>query len=129
MAAVMTPIQLGVSLALACVALNSAGQVLLKQFAMRLPTLASVDLTLLALPATWQFFLPGLACYAIGMFLWIATLKLMPLYLAYPIIGLSFLTVPVLSRLWLNEPLPVATLAGAVLIIAGIWVSSLGAQG
>lgn len=123
----MTYLSLGTALALLCVVLNSAGQVLLKQFATRLPAFSAVDLSLLSLPATWQFFLPGLLCYALGMLFWIATLKLMPLYLAYPIIGLSFLTVPLLSRLWIGEPLPMTTLAGAMLIIAGIWVSSIGA--
>lgn len=116
----------GLLLALGCVGLNSAGQVLLKRFSCAIPS--SFDWQFLTSGSIWYFFIPGLVCYAIGMFAWIATLRLMPLYLVYPVIGLSFITVPLLSYLYLNEPLYLRTLVGAVFIILGIVISVLGVQ-
>jgi drug/metabolite transporter (DMT)-like permease len=121
---IMSGNPLGIALAMFCVGLNTVGQVLLKKFAISFDWGGMFELRILVSQPMVKFLLPGIACYIVGMAAWIGSLKIMPLYVAYPIIGLSFVTVPLLSSITLGEPLNPRTLLGAALIIAGIFVTS-----
>ena len=68
---------------------------------------------------TWM----GLLVYGLTTLAWLAVLRELPLRMAYPFVGVAFVVVPVLAWAVLGEELRWSTLAGAVLIVAGIWVS------
>lgn len=63
----------------------------------------------------------GLTCYALSTLFWLRALARVPLTLAYPLLSLNFITVPILSHLFLREPIPSGLVAGTALIIAGVW--------
>jgi drug/metabolite transporter (DMT)-like permease len=71
-------------------------------------------------------FIVALVIYAVATVLWVVVLSRVPLVVAYPIVALSYLIVPLLARLFLNEPLHWQTFAGAFVIIIGILVSISG---
>ena len=119
---------LGIALAILCVGLNTVGQIFLKKFSTSFEWTSMFELQLFVSQPMIKYLLPGIACYVVGMAAWIGSLKIMPLYVAYPIIGLSFITVPLLSNVTLDEPLNPRTLLGATLIIAGISVTSFGGK-
>jgi drug/metabolite transporter (DMT)-like permease len=104
-------------LSLVCVLGLACGQLLFKKAAA-------------GLGGGWQAWLlngwlwAALLLYGAMTLLWIWLLRHTPLYLAYPFMALSFVVVPLLARLVLGEPAGWQTLAGALLIIAGVVVSS-----
>lgn len=117
----MNSIQLG--LCLVCVFGIATGQLLFKKAA----TAASNAPFLEA----WVFngwLLAALVLYGAMTLLWIWLLRHVPLYVAYPFMGLAFLIVPVLAWALLGEPLTWQTLAGGGLILAGVTLASLGGQ-
>ena len=63
--------------------------------------------------------------YAGTILLWIYVLKHLPLSLAYPVTALSYVIVPVISVFVLKEHVGWTTIAGTVLILAGISLISL----
>lgn len=109
----MSKFTLGMTLV--CVLCISLGQVLFKRAA-----------SAITAPVTWQSFafngwlIGSLALYGLTTVGWVWILRLVPLHLAYPFMGLAFLFVPVLGWLLLSEPLHWRTLAGGTLILAGV---------
>lgn len=107
--------KLTLALTLLCVMCISLGQILFKKAAASIPD-----------TATWQAFafngwlVASLVLYGITTLGWVWILRLVPLHLAYPFMGLAFLFVPTLGWLFLNEPLHWRTLAGGTFILAGV---------
>jgi multidrug transporter EmrE-like cation transporter len=66
----------------------------------------------------------ALFIYAFSTVLWLIVLKLTPLRVAYPFLGLTFMFVPVFSRLFLGEAIHWQNFAGVALICLGIWITS-----
>jgi undecaprenyl phosphate-alpha-L-ara4N flippase subunit ArnE len=104
-----------------CVALVSAGQVLLRAAALRGNDPESNGwgawlniITLLAL-----------VVYGLAMLLWLWILSRVPLSQAFAFFGLSFVLVPLLANRFLGDPVSLATWMGAALVVAGIVVSNL----
>ena len=64
----------------------------------------------------------GLAVYGLATLLWMLALKNVPLSFAYSFMALSYVAVPILSIIFLNETLSLKYWAGAGLIIAGLFV-------
>jgi len=62
----------------------------------------------------------ALLLYGVAAIVWIAILAKLPLSTAYPILGLTFVLVPLLSALLLREPIGAAQLGGAALIVIGV---------
>lgn len=113
---------------------------------MNLPTMALTVGTIFALAlgqvlfkfsaATFQFgnlgsyiSLPlfgALAIYGIATLMWLVVLTKLPLSAAFPFYGMSFIFVPLLSRLFLNEPFRASTFVGGAIILVGVVVSSRG---
>ena len=62
----------------------------------------------------------ALLLYGVAAIVWIAILAKLPLSTAYPILGLTFVLVPLLSALLLREPISAAQLGGAALIVIGV---------
>lgn len=70
---------------------------------------------------------PTLFCaiivYAFATIMWLFVLKITPLRIAYPLAGLAFIFVPMLSFLLVGEQLHWNTFIGAIIICIGIWIS------
>lgn len=62
----------------------------------------------------------GVALLGAATLLWVWILRSLPLNIAYPFMALAFLFVPVLSHYALGEPLGWKSLAGGLLIVAGV---------
>ncbi len=101
---------------IASLLLGSAGQVLFKVGMRGAPGVWS---GLLSPPV-----LAGLTCYALSTLFWLQALARVPLALAYPLLSLNFVTVPLLAHFLLREPLSPGQVAGSALIIAGVWALS-----
>ena len=71
-------------------------------------------------------FLGALCLYAISTLGWVWALREVPLATAYLFMAISFIIVPAGAWFFLNEALDWRTLAGSVLIIGGIVLSSSG---
>jgi undecaprenyl phosphate-alpha-L-ara4N flippase subunit ArnE len=109
-----------IALCLLCVALGSVGQVLLRAASLR----AASD------PAPgFGAWLNGstataLLLYVLGMVLWLWVLSRVPITQAFAFFGLGFVVVPLLAHRWLGDPLTPQTMAGSVVIMAGIALSN-----
>lgn len=111
-------------LGLSAVALILAGgQLLFKMTADRSPAVGGVgDLRhLLGDPLLWL----ALLLYGAATLLWVILLQRVALTYAYPFAALAFVLVPLGAAAFLGERLSTGVLAGAALIVAGIWVSGL----
>lgn len=104
---------------LACVTFISIGQLLFKKAATALPGNPGVMDWLLN-----GWLVASLVLYAMTTIGWVWILRSAPLHLAYPFMGLAFLIVPTLAWLILKEPLHWQTIAGGVLIMAGVAIAS-----
>lgn len=71
-------------------------------------------------------FIVALIIYGAATVLWVVVLSRVPLTVAYPLVALSYLIVPLLARLFLGEPLDWQTFAGALVIMFGIVLSISG---
>lgn len=102
-----------------CVLCISLGQVLFKKSALSIPEIV-----------TWQslvfngWIVGALALYGATTLFWIWILRQTSLHAAYPFMGLAFLIVPCLERIFFNEPLRLPTMIGGLLILAGVFVAS-----
>lgn len=65
-------------------------------------------------------FIGALALYGGATIVWIYVLKVAPLSYAYSFMALTFVIVPILSRIWLGETLDSRYFVGTVLIILGV---------
>jgi drug/metabolite transporter (DMT)-like permease len=97
----------------------SAGQVLFKIAALQMDDLQSLFQRWILNYHLWA----ALALYAIGTLFWVSTLRQVPLRLAYPAIALSYLIVPFLSHYLLDEEISARTIAGALIIVLGVFIS------
>jgi drug/metabolite transporter (DMT)-like permease len=108
-----------IALTLLCVLSISVGQILFKKAA-----------GAFLMPLTWQAFvfngwlIASLVLYGLTTLGWVWILRNVPLHLAYPFMGLAFLIVPTLAWMFLGEPLHWRTLAGGLLIMAGVALAS-----
>ena len=103
-------------LILLTVVLLSIGQVLFKLAAMDIKNVSFFSLLQPKL-------ILALCLYGIATIMWVGVLRHTPLRLAYPFIALAFLIVPVLSWLWINEPISVNAFVGGAVILIGVWIS------
>lgn len=71
--------------------------------------------------SAWQVWL-GFTLYAISAATWILALSTVPLSVAYPFLGLSYVAIAALSVLWLNEWLSPAQWIGIALVMFGVVV-------
>ncbi|WP_165496657.1 EamA family transporter [Haematobacter massiliensis] len=108
--------------ALLSIILGAAGQLFLKLGATRLFAVPRQDGLLGFMRdfiMTWQLSL-GLLFYGSSAFVWIYVLSKVSLSVAYPMVGLSFVVVLMLSVLVLGETVKLGQIMGCGLILAGI---------
>ena len=99
---------------LLCVSGMSVGQLLFKKAALSMPVFSLPEI----FKNSW--FLLAIGLYGITTLGWVWILRFIPLSLAYPMMSLAFVLVPMLAwRVW-GEPLHWRTWAGSGLIVAGV---------
>ena len=107
-------------LVLATVAGLSAGQMLFKLGAIRVNEniheglLAWLNVPIIA----------AVLLYGVCTLMWIGALRVLPLRVAYPVVALSYVIVPLLGHFVLREALTVRTMVGSVIIVVGVIVAS-----
>jgi drug/metabolite transporter (DMT)-like permease len=119
----------GYSYAIIAVIVGSVGQIILKvgttsysgSIANDFFSSFSSFLNILFIP---QIFI-GLLCYAVSALLWIVVLSHLEVSKAYPILGLSYIFVLLLSFLFLGESLTLTKTLGSFLIVFGVVLISL----
>ncbi|KAF1724632.1 hypothetical protein CSC76_13465 [Pseudoxanthomonas mexicana] len=70
--------------------------------------------------------LSGLFVYGLATIMWILVLKRLPLSLAFPFYGLTFLLVPLLAHFLIGERIGYQTFLGGGIIMFGVFVTSWG---
>ena len=109
-----------ISLLLVVVILISFGQIFLKISASRVGINGA--------PSNWLniWLILGLSTYGVSMLLWLKIIRNIPLSLATPISGLTFVLIPILCAIFLNEKLTFQYFVGAFIIMLGIFIISRG---
>ena len=111
-------------LILASVLVGVFGQLFLKAGVAKLGTIGGAALAnlphLLGSVATNPLILTGLACYGLGAAMWIVVLSRVDLSLAYPMLGLGYVFVLVISWLIFGEAVSPLRWIGTLMIVAGV---------
>lgn len=115
-----------VVLTLFSVFLSTAGQLLLKSGMARVGYIGGERLgkplaLVLEMMGTWQIVL-GLGLFFISAGFWLLVLSRIPLNLAYPFAGLTYLLIALFGKFVLKEQVPGIRWLGVAMIIAGILV-------
>jgi drug/metabolite transporter (DMT)-like permease len=107
------------ALALGCVLLMAAGQLLFKTAANAVNAAGTfMDMTVAMAAAG------AVAIYALASGLWIVLLQSTPLSRAYPYMALSFVLVAAGSWLFFRESISLGQIAGLALIVGGLLVTA-----
>ena len=73
---------------------------------------------------TTPLIVAGLAFYAVGSLFWLAVLSRLDLSLAYPMLALTYVLVPMTAWLFLGEQIPGERWLGIGVIIVGVLIIS-----
>jgi len=115
-----------VLLTLLVVVVSVAGQLTLKR---GMTLVGEVDQSILTQPLTWLWrmftttplIILGLSFYAAGAIMWMIVLSRVNLSLAYPLIALTYVLVPLAAWLLLGEPpIPFIRWIGMAIIVLGV---------
>ncbi len=115
-------------LILASVSMGVSGQLCLKAGMDQAGALAAGSVSLIV-QTTWRvlttplvFF--GLAFYALGAVFWLLVLSKLDLSLAYPMLALTYVLIPLAAQFVLGEQVPALRWFGIAIIFAGVAVVS-----
>ena len=72
-------------------------------------------------PRLWT----GLGLFGVSAVFWLVVLSRIPLSVAYPSVGMSYVFVVLFSRLWLHEHVPPLRWVGAGIVVVGIVIIGL----
>ncbi|MGH2753085.1 MAG: EamA family transporter [Actinomycetota bacterium] len=67
----------------------------------------------------------GLFLFGISALFWLVVLSRVPLSVAYPIVGISYILIVLFARVFLNEHVPTLRWAGVVVVAMGIAIIGL----
>ena len=99
--------------------ISAFGQVLLKYAMTQVGPLNFSPMVILK--AMRQPYLPlALLIYALALFLWLEVLSRTPLSIAYPVLAVTYVLVPLISRFAFDEQLVMTQYVGMFLILAGV---------
>ena len=112
--------------ALLTMVLLSLGQVLLKVLALEVGG-ANFSAASWKLPAVKVFWIGVGLCfmYAAAVGCWLYVLRSIELSRAFAFVGLTFVFVPLFSSVILHEKITIGSIAGSVMIVAGIAISTI----
>ena len=118
---------------LVSVALSVAGQLALKAAMDRVGRISSRDLKgpagLLGRAAREPRVWFGLGLFGVSALFWLVVLSRVPLSVAYPFVGISYILIVLLARYALHERVPPLRWVGVVVVAAGIAVIGLSFRG
>ena len=116
-------LSLPIALALLTACSMACGQILFKLGAKNWggETLAGWIISFVTNP----FLVIAVFLYAFTIIIWIYTLRILPLSIAYPITALSYVIVPIISYFFLQEKVTVYSILGSACIIAGVLITHL----
>lgn len=116
---------IALSLAVFCVLLSSAAQLVMKRgmAAGAGSDVAGTYLQALSSPLVWL----GLGLYGASAVLWLWVLSRLDVSLAYPLVSLGFVVTFALGIVWLGEPFTWLKAAGCALIVVGVGLLALDA--
>lgn len=101
------------------------GQLLIKRGSALLGDNASLIETAIGMiTIPWLF--AGYACYGLFTVIMVLALKHAELSLLYPIMSMTYVWLPLISVLWLGEPINMTIIGGIMVITAGIAVLGKG---
>jgi multidrug transporter EmrE-like cation transporter len=113
-------------IAIACAAIIQViGQLLIKRGSADLgenATLVQTAIGMIAIP----YLFAGYACYGLFTVIMVLALKHAELSLLYPIMSMTYVWLPLISVLWLGEPINMTIIAGIMVITTGIAVLGKG---
>jgi drug/metabolite transporter (DMT)-like permease len=128
-AAVRTVSLVSLGLLVVSVCFAVAGQLTLKTAMDRVGRIGEAEMaapadTLLR-AAREPFLWVGLALFGISALFWLVVLSRVPLSVAYPFVGLSYVVIVAFARFVLHEQVPLLRWAGVLLVVSGIVVIGL----
>lgn len=100
------------------------GQILFKTVGTSAPEVRNLA-ALMGLFVDWRLWL-ALALYGSATIAWVVAIRRIPITQAYLFMALSFIYLPVISWLTLGERMSILQCGGLVLILVGLWVSTMG---
>jgi len=108
-------------LGLCCAFGISVGQVYFKLGSATMTSATGLDLVLKLMLNSYTLF--ALFLYFITTILWVYLLRIVPLKELYPLMALSYVFVPILAKIFFYEDLEWKSIIGAIIIVAGVYVS------
>jgi drug/metabolite transporter (DMT)-like permease len=119
---------LSLFLVLASSLLGVSGQLLLKMGMERMGALDLSSLTAVLRTAIQVFTMPwvllGLGCYGVSAMIWLVVLSRLDVSLAYPLVALNFVLVPLFAWLLLGEQVPSWRWVGIGCVLLGVTIVS-----
>jgi multidrug transporter EmrE-like cation transporter len=111
-----------VTLLLTAVALGVVGQMVMKTGMTKVGQINAFNLSVLVKMFTNPTVLGGIACYALSSVVYLMAISKLPLSFAYPMVGLGYVVVVLLSWLLFKEPVSWVRWAGVALICGGAFL-------
>lgn len=111
-----------VAFLLSAVALGVAGQMMMKTGMTQVGALNALSVGALVRMFTNIYVVLGIGCYALSSVVYLMALSKLPLSFAYPMVGLGYVIVVILSWLFLKEPVSVARWIGVLMICGGAFL-------
>lgn len=113
-----------VALIFACILIGVTGQLLLKTGMSKIGRIDTVALNnplgVLGKVAANPIIILALGIYILGTLLWLVVLSRENLSFAYPMLGLSYVLIVLVSKLVLGEPVTLTRMIGAATISLGV---------
>jgi len=72
--------------------------------------------------ATQGYFVLGIACYALSVFVWILGLSRVPVSIAYPLLSVGYVVNAIAAYFLFGEAVTVTRWAGIGFIVIGVWL-------
>jgi multidrug transporter EmrE-like cation transporter len=110
------------ALVLGAVILGVLGQFLMKNGMNQVGAIDSFGLAALARVFSNAYVILGFASYGISSVIYLLALSKLDLSVAYPMVGIGYILVMLVSWRFLREPVGPLRWLGAVLIFAGVWL-------
>lgn len=109
-------------LMLGAVCLGVLGQFMMKNGMNRVGVIDSFGLGMLIRTFSNPFVILGFASYGVSSICYLMALSKLDLSTAYPMAGVGYVLVMLVSWLFLHEPVTPVRWLGALLIFAGVWL-------